>query len=192
MKLLTMLMLPIAALLGGCDQATATDVQVNRAPVERAETPVAMEPAPEEEQKKSDVRHPLRIFQLADLQVVEVKVGDKPIKAWVMDTNPKRQEGMMFLRDGDVADDQGMIFVFPESQPLSFWMQNTYIPLDIIYITAEGRVQNVQRGRPLDERGLPSDGEAKYVLELKAGMAERLNIRRGTTIRIPETVKAKN
>lgn len=102
-----------------------------------------------------------------------------------MDDDAKQQEGMMWLTDKDVKDDQGMLFVFPSAAQQSFWMQNTLIPLDIIYIDAKGKVLNIVHGKPRDESPLPSSGPAQYVLELKDGMAARYRIGPGTVLKIP-------
>ncbi|MFQ3587215.1 MAG: DUF192 domain-containing protein [Fimbriimonadaceae bacterium] len=136
--------------------------------------------------------NPNRLYQLRELEVVTLKFRDRSIKAWVMDTIPKRMEGMMFLRDADVPDDHGMIFVFPEPEPLSFWMRNTLIDLDIAYIDERGRTLNVARMKALDETGVPSAGRAKYALEMKAGAFRRLGIQAGTVFQIPSTVRARN
>jgi uncharacterized membrane protein (UPF0127 family) len=59
--------------------------------------------------------------------------------------------------------------VFPRPEPLSFWMRNTYIPLSIAFIDAEGRILNVEDMAPRDETGVPSRGAALYALEMRKG-----------------------
>lgn len=108
-----------------------------------------------------------------------------------MDDDSKQQEGMMWLTEKDVKDDQGMLFVFGSPAQQSFWMQNTLIPLDIIYIDAKGKVLNIVHGKPRDESPLPSTGPAQYVLELKDGMAARYRIGPGTVLTIPANAKYK-
>jgi uncharacterized membrane protein (UPF0127 family) len=107
-----------------------------------------------------------------------------------MDTPTKRNEGMMFLRDKEVKLSEGMIFVFAEPQPLSFWMKNTYIPLDIAFIDKSGKILNVAQMKPLDESGTPSKGDALYVLEMKKGAFKKYGVKAGQKLAIPKSVKA--
>jgi uncharacterized membrane protein (UPF0127 family) len=132
-----------------------------------------------------------RVFPLNKLQKVTLKVRGHAIRAWVMDDEAKGSEGMMWLKAKDVPKNAGMIFVFPAAQPVSFWMKNTLIPLDIIFISAKKRVVNVAAGKPQDLTPLPSRGPVKYVLEMRQGAAKRLGIKSGTAIAIPSTVIAK-
>jgi uncharacterized membrane protein (UPF0127 family) len=117
--------------------------------------------------------------------------GSTKIDAWLMDDASKQQEGMMWLTEKDVKDDQGMLFVFASPTAQSFWMQNTLIPLDIIYADAKGKVLNIVHGKPRDESPLPSTGPAQYVLELKDGMAAKYRIGPGTVLTIPANAKFK-
>ena len=133
-----------------------------------------------------------RIYQLNTLDKTTLRAPRRTLECWVMrDTVGKQQEGMMWLTEKDVRDDQGMIFVFADAQPQSFWMQNTLIPLDIIYISESGAVLNIVHGKAKDETSLPSSGPAKYVLELKDGMAKHFGIRPGTRFNIPSNLTFK-
>lgn len=110
-----------------------------------------------------------------------------------MDNGGKRQEGMMFLRDEDVEEDQGMLFAFAEVQQKGeangFWMRNTYIPLDIIYISPDGQVVNVGKGEPFKETSVPPGGSYQTVIELKGGTAARIGLKPGTRIDLPKNLK---
>ena len=136
---------------------------------------------------------PNRTYHLKDLEKVKLKVSGQDIPVWVMDDEGKRKEGMMWLTADDVADHDGMIFAFPDVQPPSngFWMSNTILALDIIYISPKMKVLNIQEGRPHDETSLPSKGDYQFVLEMKQGGAEKFGIKPGTEIAIPATVKGK-
>ncbi len=148
------------------------------------------------QQEQKPPRHiSQRQFQLKDLQVEEIKLGEKlehKMKVWVMDTEAKRQEGLMFVQDGDMTKEQGMIFVFKQAEILSFWMKNTYIPLDIAYLDTNGRIVMTYTMRELDiYSDYGSRYPAKYALEMKKGTMQRLGIKAGQKIEIPDKVKAK-
>ena len=89
----------------------------------------------------------------------------------------------MFLTDREVKATEGFLFAFPRSEPRSFWMRNTVIPLDIIYLDSKGKVLNIQKGEPFKEFGLPSDGPSQYVLELKGGYAAKYGIKKGSILK---------
>jgi uncharacterized membrane protein (UPF0127 family) len=79
-----------------------------------------------------------------------------------------------------------MLFVYDAPQPVSFWMRNTLIPLDMIFADARGVVQRVHRGAvPLDETPIPGGDAIQYVLEVNAGVAERFGIEAGSEMRHP-------
>lgn len=80
---------------------------------------------------------------------------------------------------------QGMLFVFPDEAPRSFWMKNTLIPLDIIFISNDLRIVSiVERAEPLSLKSLPSKGPARYVLEINGGLSSELNIRAGMKVEV--------
>lgn len=139
------------------------------------------------------VANPNRIYQLDDLQKAEIKVDGRAIKVWVMDTEQKTQEGMMFLEEKDVPQDHGMLFVFNKVQgeKNGFWMENTLIGLDIVYVNASGKVIDIRQGKPLDRTSLKPSGPYQNVIEFKKGNAATLNIRRGSNVEIPAEVKPK-
>ncbi len=144
---------------------------------------------------------PERKFQLKDLQREDLWVGEidketgKPqhkLKSWVMDTHDKRQEGLMFVLDGDIKAEEGMIFVFKEPEVQRFWMMNTYIHLDIAYIGADYKIVKTWTMLAHDTTtDYSSIRPAKYVLEMKIGTLKRLGMKLGQTVSIPDKVKAK-
>jgi uncharacterized protein len=189
------------ALLGlilvfGCGEPrtnAATVTTTAKPPIPTEGTAVVTDHKPPQEQReRTRPENPRRIFQLDDLATTKIKIGKHELTVWIMDTMSKRQEGMMWLTEEEVKQDEGMLFVFPEAQPLSFWMQNTLIPLDIVFISDERRILNIGHGKPLDESGVPSEGDAKYVLEMKAGSMKRLEIKPGMSVEIPDNVRAKS
>lgn len=96
------------------------------------------------------------------------------------ETREKQALGLMF-RDS-MPVDHGMLFVFPNEAPRSFWMKNTLIPLDIMYFSAERKLVSVANAKPCRVEqcpAYPSEGPAKYVLELNSGRASELGLEAG-------------
>lgn len=98
-------------------------------------------------------------------------------------TLDQQARGLMFRET--LEDDRGMLFLYDVPQPLSFWMKNTLIPLDIVYIAGDGHILNIRHGKPHDLTQLTSAGDALAVLELNGGLAARLGIRPGDMVRHP-------
>ena len=95
--------------------------------------------------------------------------------------DPERAQGLMFRRH--LAPDRGMLFDFRRVQPISMWMQNTYISLDMIFIRADGTIRRIAANtEPLSERTVPSGGPARYVLEVIGGTARKLGIEPGDKV----------
>ncbi len=99
----------------------------------------------------------------------------------------EREKGLMFRKS--MNDDAGMLFVFEEERELSFWMENTCIPLDMIFIASDGTIVGIEENTPTLSRDTFSPGcAAKYVLEVNAGWARKHGVRAGTTVRLPTSV----
>jgi hypothetical protein len=97
-------------------------------------------------------------------------------------TPAQQQQGLMYRRS--MAPDAGMLFVFPEVQPTAFWMKNTLIPLDMLFIAANGRIADIrERAVPLSEATIPAKVPVKAVLELNGGTVARLGIKLGDVVR---------
>lgn len=114
---------------------------------------------------------------------VRVRVGAETFTLEVADTPKAQHLGLMHRKT--MPADRGMLFVFADEDERSFWMKNTYIPLDIIYLDAAGKVVSVKQMKPLDERSVPSDGPAKYAIELNQGAGARAGVKPGMMIEIP-------
>lgn len=91
----------------------------------------------------------------------------------------EQQTGLMYRKSMDA--NQGMLFVYPDERPrYGFYMKNTYIPLDLIYIDAEGKIVDFNKNtEPFNETPLPSDEPAKYVFEVNAGIVDSLGLELG-------------
>ena len=82
-----------------------------------------------------------------------------------------------------------MIFVFAQPQKLGFWMRNTRIPLDIVYITTDGKVDSVKQMQPYVEKTVSSEGEVKWAVELNQGQGAVAGIKAGDVVEIPEAAR---
>ncbi len=166
-------------------QPVTTPEQDN--PAKKSDDP----PKQEDTQAKGKKREvPERLYQLNDLDVVTIKIGDHSFKTWVMNTASKQQEGMMFLEDKDVEPNEAMIFVYPEPRNMYFWMKNTHIPLDIAFVRQDKVIANVATMKAYDETSIPSKGMTLYAIEFKAGTLKKLEIKAGMKVTIPDSVKA--
>lgn len=116
--------------------------------------------------------------------VAETADGQATFKVEIADDAAERTMGLMF-RDYLPAD-HGMLFVFERTQPVGFWMKNTPLPLDLIFIGEDGRVKAVRRGEPLSEAVIAPDAPVRFVLELNAGTAAAKGIDAGDVMRHPE------
>lgn len=118
--------------------------------------------------------------------------GDKPIEIAVeiADDPAERAQGLMFRKS--LPPGQGMLFVYEHPQPVSFWMRNTLIPLDMIFIDGQGEIRHIHpMARPLDETSIsgaaPGDPapDRLMVLEVAGGEAARLGLRPGLVLANP-------
>jgi uncharacterized membrane protein (UPF0127 family) len=131
-----------------------------------------------------------RKFPLKKLPSFPVKVNKSCLSLWVMNNDARRTEGMMFLQDFEVKPNQGMLFVFPSAKPRAFWMRNTFIPMDAVFIGANKRVLNISPLKPFDETPVKSKGAAKYVIELKMGTSAKIGLKPGVLVNIPDKIKS--
>lgn len=116
----------------------------------------------------------LTIFKLADSTKITLDIE-------IADTDFDIQTGLMY-RDS-MAKTQGMLFVFDDVTKRYFYMKNTKIPLDIIYINDANKIVSFQKNaKPFDESSLPSNVPAKYVLEVNAGLADAWALTVGDSI----------
>lgn len=99
----------------------------------------------------------------------------------IADDEYQTQTGLMYRTS--MEKNQGMLFVFPEEEPRAFYMKNTLIALDIIYIDVNKNIVSFQKNaKPNDEASLPSNAPAKYVLEVNAGLADQWELQVGDKI----------
>jgi hypothetical protein len=125
-------------------------------------------------------RHPVSGLRVIDL-VVDRGGKKLPFKVELADTPEAQSKGLMFRTE--LGDNEGMIFPSGTPQPRSFWMKNTPLSLDIIFIGVDGRILNIAAGTtPYSLDSVTSNGLASGVLELRAGRAAQLGIVAGDRV----------
>jgi uncharacterized membrane protein (UPF0127 family) len=99
----------------------------------------------------------------------------------IVTTPETRAQGLMFRKA--LAANAGMLFLYPGEQPVSFWMKNTLIPLDMLFLKADGSIAHIAHDAvPLDETPIDSGAAVKAVLEVKGGTATALGIKEGDRV----------
>jgi uncharacterized membrane protein (UPF0127 family) len=124
---------------------------------------------------RSDSQNTLQIISKTGVHVFSVEIAD---------TDAARQRGLMFR--WSLPKGHGMLFDFHTEQDVAFWMENTYIPLDMIFIRGDGSILRIARNaEPLSTRLIPSGGRVRAVLEVIGGTAEKLGIAPGDRVAFP-------
>lgn len=116
----------------------------------------------------------------ADLPVTTLTVNGQKIVAEVVTTPEQRAKGLM--NRFSLQPDHGMLFVFEDAQPLGFWMKNTYIPLSIAFVDANGKIVNIEDMKPNDETTHWSRGYALYAVEMKQGWFAAKGVKPGDVV----------
>ncbi|MBF9047107.1 DUF192 domain-containing protein [Rhodobacterales bacterium LSUCC0031] len=120
----------------------------------------------------------------ADQLVLRGEFGTVRFRVAVADTPASRAEGLMFVRH--LPRMSGMLFVYERPQAVSFWMENTLIPLDMIFADETGTVQHVHANAiPLDRTPIRGGDGVQYVLEINGGLAAQFGIAPGAEMRHP-------
>jgi uncharacterized membrane protein (UPF0127 family) len=123
---------------------------------------------------------PLQTFLRSELEIVTGS-GRYKFRVELAQTPEQMAQGLMFRRSLDA--DAGMLFDYRSVQPVSFWMRNTLIPLDMLFISEDGRIAGIhERAVPLSEQAILSPGPVRAVLELNGGTAARLGIKPGDRV----------
>jgi uncharacterized protein len=119
-----------------------------------------------------------------DTLEIATSTGEHSFQVEIANDEASRERGLMDRRY--MAADRGMLFEFDRDAPEAFWMKNTYIPLDMIFIARSGLVTRiVANAEPLSERVIPSGGPCAAVLELNGGTAAAIALKVGDKIRHP-------
>jgi uncharacterized membrane protein (UPF0127 family) len=120
-------------------------------------------------------QHTLEIASKTGVHVFAVEIAD---------TEAQRAKGLMFRKE--LLEGEGMLFDFHREQDVSFWMENTYISLDMIFIRGDGRILRIAENTvPLSTRIIPSGGPVRAVLEVIGGTARKFGIAPGDRVAYP-------
>src|SRR5476649_1789310 len=124
--------------------------------------------------------------QPAGLGTVEIatKSGVHAFSVEIVDNDADRAKGLMYRKE--LPEGKGMLFDFKREQDVSFWMENTYIPLDMLFIRADGQILRIaENTEPLSTRLIPSGGPVRAVLEVIGGTARKFGIAPGDRVAHP-------
>jgi uncharacterized membrane protein (UPF0127 family) len=114
-------------------------------------------------------------------RTTQIQIGDETLDVELAETPQQLAKGLRFR--GTLAEDAGMLFIFPKPQRLSFWMKDASIPLSIAYIQADGKIVQIRPMKPYDMTPVPSLSDAvSYALLVNQGWFERHGISAGTVI----------
>ena len=119
----------------------------------------------------------------AEQQTLEIasKAGVHVFAVELAVTDEERQKGLMFRRS--LPESYGMLFDFKRDQEVSFWMHNTYVSLDMIFIRSDGRIVRIAENTETEsDKLIPSQGPVRFVLEVVAGTARKLGIEPGDRV----------
>ncbi len=122
----------------------------------------------------------------AGQQTLEIasKSGVHVFSVEVADNDAEREKGLMYRKE--LPEGQGMLFDFHRDQEVSFWMQNTYIPLDMVFIRGDGSILRIaENTEPMSTRLIPSGGPVRAVLEVIGGTSRKLGIAPGDRVASP-------
>jgi uncharacterized membrane protein (UPF0127 family) len=177
MKTHAVLLVGALVLLGGCiggigGTGGSNDVEDTTTSPPAASSPTTSPtPTPPTTTDVEQVVNATFVVEGEENVTVSLEVADEP---------EERRSGLMHRES--LANNTGMVFVYPNAKEVSFWMKNTLIPLDMIFVAENGTVLNVQHADPQPNastselKTYPSDGEAKYVVELRQGFANRTGV----------------
>ena len=121
----------------------------------------------------------------AETSLVEIasKSGVHAFTVELVDNDADRAKGLMYRKS--LPEGTGMLFDFQREQDVSFWMQNTYIPLDMVFIRADGTIARIAHAQPMNLDPVPAGEPVAAVLEIRGGRAAERGIREGDKVEWP-------
>ena len=130
-----------------------------------------------------------RTIPLKTFFQTELSVKEKTFQVWLAIDPKQKNEGLRFLTADEVSANQGMLFLYPYEEKLSFWMKNTFFDIDIAYIKSNSEVVDIATMTKMSDKAFSSSEKVRYVLELKAGSFKKVGLKVGDKISIPKKVK---
>ena len=121
-----------------------------------------------------------QFLKTAEIRIERQEIGAVSLKAELAKTEEERAKGLMFRNK--LKDGKGMLFIFDREQPMSFWMENTRIPLSIAFIATDGRIVEIKDMKPNDRSLIKSSRSVRYALEVPQGWFDRVNVKPGDTV----------
>ncbi|MEO1023728.1 MAG: DUF192 domain-containing protein [Bacteroidota bacterium] len=138
----------------------------------------AEQPNTKPDSPKGRVVEPVQSLQFLNTEGVPVST----LQIAIVDEPTERNQGLMDVNS--MPMDHGMLFIFEREEPLSFWMANTPLPLDIMYINSDSVIVRIYSNTtPFSEKSLPSQDPAIFVVETNGGYATQFDIREGMRVR---------
>ncbi len=122
---------------------------------------------------------PVHMAKLA----VDTKTGVKLFSIEIADESSEQERGLMFRTD--MPDDRGMLFPLNVTRQAAFWMENTPMPLDLLFVGEDGRVKAILKGQPFSRAAISPGVPVRFVLELKEGISAKNGIAPGDRLRHP-------
>ena len=123
--------------------------------------------------------------------VLKTDSGDHNFNIEVATTDQERALGLMFRRS--LPENSGMLFLYDQPQPAAMWMKNTLIPLDMVFISPEGKVHRIEsNAEPFSTAVIPSEGDIVGVLELNGGEAGKIGLKQGDKVLYPGLTMGKD
>jgi len=127
---------------------------------------------------------PLSNFPQTTLHILTPDARQHAFDIWVADSPAHREQGLMFVKE--LTDNTGMLFVFDRPQYVQMWMKNTLIPLDMVFIDADGRIDSIAvNAKPMSLKIIESRNRVLGVLELAGGRTAKLGIHAGDIVQHP-------
>ncbi len=118
-----------------------------------------------------------------DFESTTITIKDQKFTVEIANTPLQTERGLMY-RDA-MPPDHGMLFIMPTYEKTAFWMKNTRIPLDIIFLDQSGKVLQIDDRKPFDETGSGPSVPVRYVIELNQGTSQKIGLKKGDTVQIP-------
>jgi uncharacterized membrane protein (UPF0127 family) len=124
--------------------------------------------------------------QPTGLPVTTLSIGSQNFTLEIATTDPQKTLGLMHRES--LAADHGMIFLFGSEAPRTFWNHDVHFPLDLLFLGKDGTIVSIKRMESYSDLNVSSDVPAEYVIELNAGTADKLKVKVGDHLTLPDQV----